>query len=57
MRNGNICAFNIRSGSALHFCDVRVVSAFHPIATKSRTPLKRHASTVQACKSDGAAPL
>ena len=24
-------------GQSLHFCDVRVVSAFHPIATKSRT--------------------
>jgi hypothetical protein len=30
-------AFSHSLGQTLHFCDVRVVSAFHPIATKSRT--------------------
>ena len=30
-------AVRTASGQPLHFCDVRVMSAFHPIATKSRT--------------------
>jgi hypothetical protein len=35
--NGSVATPIAEMGQTLHFCDVRVVSAFHPIATKSRT--------------------